>query len=664
MTRSAKQKAAARKATAARKAKAAAKEAIPKPLKTTKHASKQNKKVSPEADEPAPEMDLDEHGTGNTDDPMLTPVAGRRTSARLAQSTATDDDIEIVEDAPSELTALEDESHDVEPPSKRQRRDPVPRTLASTRVTRERTDKNLHPAKAQGLDSHTRVEIAAAKAARDAIEEAAREEKAAITAAQSAKEKAGLPKVAAALSKASQARRALAAGDDEPELSEGEGGDGAKGGNGEEDDEDEEMEIKTTGAKPSRRVRRRDAVLEEFDQYRDHDDDDDDEPIEPPRYKTTNPAGAGLSSDWRARTQNVRTPAAASGKARKEKENPSGAAATSKPKPKRPLRLAASDDDMQELDPDFGAGFDDDSVATRKEDVAFVHKHGNKQLASVTYADDMDTPVRPKAKRASPTKPSTEDSLSVTTLPPAVFAKWNSKIIPTLIEIVGASENVWGWSGQDLVDELDTLFGVLFPNHTYEIKASEKNKIYAIANAAIRTWRKKVYRTAKAFVDKKIKSIKGDPKAYVKDALHKSRSAFFGNPGTAYEKPSLAGHSPVILNSIAIHLEDIRGAHYNSGKQLGALALIFTAVQYAYQAWQTGVYGGDPTWKQANTEAVMARMRSVSVQKIADSRPRYKALMAAAEEQRKELAKKCPPASSVESSHHEAIDFFDEDEDE
>ncbi|KAH9918784.1 uncharacterized protein B0H18DRAFT_957784 [Fomitopsis serialis] len=272
-------------------------------------------------------------------------------------------------------------------------------------------------------------------------------------------------------------------------------------------------------------------------------------------------------------------------------------------------------------------------------------KGGYGQLVQVTQkakgGDDEQLEGSMKKKRRAKSVVPNEKSLSVQALPAFIQPHWKSTFVPTMLQLIGESENPWVFaSGKNtaeenlLIDVVQRLVDGFWPEEGYVVDGMDK--IYRIARQAVNDWRARFVSRIKTFVKNEFVNTYGSAAkiaAYVNGASGRSQGlAFWAVYDSEWlylgalpqlERPLGALQSAYVLKSFATHLAAIQGSRIketDTKPARGALALAATAVQFVFAAWTTGRYNTNLVFSGERYRSVTTYWHDKSVAKIIERR--------------------------------------------
>ncbi|KAI1783350.1 hypothetical protein LXA43DRAFT_1102651 [Ganoderma leucocontextum] len=240
---------------------------------------------------------------------------------------------------------------------------------------------------------------------------------------------------------------------------------------------------------------------------------------------------------------------------------------------------------------------------------------GPRQREHVALSDEeieVHTPIVPGATiegdevvPASTKKPRAPRSHVSLTISRAFFTldKWVQetvlvKIVPSLIELYGASENPWSLDGQSGVEfgtKLNSLLTKLHPNRApHDVKAGDK--IWRFTRQQVYNWRSNFGKLAIKIVKGEVKhraDQHGKPFAvtWVANALAKGGEATYSTPDTQYPNAARGAlQTTYHIRLLTYHYEVADGSIVKTGYPIGALSLAVVAIRRAFHACTTGVY--------------------------------------------------------------------------
>ncbi|KAI1790863.1 hypothetical protein LXA43DRAFT_1095079 [Ganoderma leucocontextum] len=247
-------------------------------------------------------------------------------------------------------------------------------------------------------------------------------------------------------------------------------------------------------------------------------------------------------------------------------------------------------------------GFEDDDVTVLRQAVVTCPKPmPNSKVAIVPMAMiEGDEVVSASAKK--PRAPRSQVSQTVSH---AFFAldKWVQetvlvKIVPSLIELYGATENPWSLDDKSRLEfgtKLNGLLNKLHPNRApHDTKAGDK--IWRFTRQQVYDWRsnfgKLTIKTVKAEVKRRADQH-GKPfaAAWVANALAKGGEATYSMPNLDHPKEARGAlQTTYHIRLLTYHYEEADGSIVKTGYPIGALSLAVVAIRRAFRACTTGVY--------------------------------------------------------------------------
>ncbi|EPQ59879.1 hypothetical protein GLOTRDRAFT_126172 [Gloeophyllum trabeum ATCC 11539] len=206
--------------------------------------------------------------------------------------------------------------------------------------------------------------------------------------------------------------------------------------------------------------------------------------------------------------------------------------------------------------------------------------------------------VMVKARAPKSTVPE-ERSMAKQSLPDWARLKWDTALIPSLVEHFGAEPNPWvsSTSGSSFRTTLQSVIDRVYPEEHLSITLNDK--VFKMAQQAVYNWRANFARVAKEVVRKDLLACGGgdgpdkrqEIQTFVRDALDDHGYAFWGKPNiTIY-----ALCSPYILKTFQCHITATKGSQISCGLPRGGLALTITAVEWVLEMWKTRKYESDGT---------------------------------------------------------------------
>ncbi|KAH9951836.1 hypothetical protein B0H21DRAFT_717801, partial [Amylocystis lapponica] len=286
-----------------------------------------------------------------------------------------------------------------------------------------------------------------------------------------------------------------------------------------------------------------------------------------------------------------------------------------------------------------------------------------KQIVQVINSDEEDLALvdtrkrqrKPKAPVA-PTK-----SLAFENLPSWIKPHFDSKLMPTILEIYGAEDDPWDLDHDDqdyFRSVVQETIDLICPRQHHSVTKGER--IYAIARQGVYSWRTSIQRTAIKTVKQAV-AQRGTPassavvKKFATGAIAKGGEAFWGNPHPSNYSAALM--SPYILKTFSVHMQATLGSLLEDEVfPCGALSLSVAAVQRAFEMHLTGKFQPGNDFSEGNAGALTQSWRNGSVEKLMSKPHRFDALIV---EAIGFIPAKVKTKARGSSQHAEAADVFD-----
>ncbi|TFK87767.1 hypothetical protein K466DRAFT_565190 [Polyporus arcularius HHB13444] len=304
----------------------------------------------------------------------------------------------------------------------------------------------------------------------------------------------------------------------------------------------------------------------------------------------------------------------------------------------------------------LGGFRDEDAAATRQSIVGRRRGRPAPTLAVVNM--DADPSAKPKTKRRTGETMPSSKSLSAANLPPAIYAFYESKLLPTCYDIYGAFKDPWTINPKtpndptkqkppSLVDILTMLlneFSIDGDKHVVE----ESDLVFRVTRQRLINWRDGFLSRALTVVKEGYHTFLAQHKAatrcnatiadiitWTDDALDRAGGeAWWEYPITAQNSEAQGMFkSKYMLRTFGPHLAVVNESRLEEEKpQFGALAMAAAAVEVAFLCYRTGTYAApEGNFEKIDGAQLSAKWVSGGVIRLYNKQSRWVSMMVAAQ---------------------------------